>query len=484
MKLIQSLQRIINDHLANEQLGAEGLLVTWASTLRAPRRGKHEELLEQMHTTIKTHYACIPPRELEKIVTSQDRVIAPAGVGSLTYLDKKTLYEASRLLEHKDVEVIGIYDKDGLKDDEWLRHLVIDKHISFSEIAESAIATINGTGTRKNVEACLDFTRICKERMKGGRKKRLYMFSSTDESATKLAASIFFSYFPDSLVLAVPISSDDTQALEDGDKMLQLDDSVATTKGRCRRTNSIYYKSKVSAIINLYKRQSTCVEIYNALTMQTYPITHIYVWVNGQVNECERKDLREAMPMARFVFCDENMGVWARFAFGLNMHTEFSVVFDDDTIPGSRWIENCMKCMSCEEALYGTVGLIYNKPLSYMNHRRIGWPAPNIHSIVVDIVGHSWFFKTDWLRQYWHEVDDIDAITFCGEDMHFSYALQAIGIRTIVPPHPIDDMELWGSLKGFEAGTGEEAISISGKGSMMDVPLKRLVERGFKLVSF
>jgi hypothetical protein len=45
-------------------------------------------------------------------------------------------------------------------------------------------------------------------------------------------------------------------------------------------------------------------------------------------------------------------------------------------------------------------------------------------------------------------------------------------------------MELWGSLKGFEAGTGEEAISISGKGSMMDIPLKRLVERGFRLLRF
>jgi len=119
-----------------------------------------------------------------------------------------------------------------------------------------------------------------------------------------------------------------------------------------------------------------------------------------------------------------------------------------------------------------------------MKHQRIGWPSANSSSVVVDIVGHSWFFKTDWLRFYWYEFEPSSGNDFCGEDMHFSFALQKQGIPTMVPPHPLDDKDLWGSLKPVELGTGAEAISVSGKGSHMDVPLQRLVARGFDLINF
>ena len=54
----------------------------------------------------------------------------------------------------------------------------------------------------------------------------------------------------------------------------------------------------------------------------------------------------------------------------------------------------------------------------------------------------------------------------------------------MVPPHPSSDRELWGSTKGVELGTGSEAISVSGKGSHMDIPFRRLIERGFKLINY
>lgn len=484
MKDIQPLQAVVRNQIAKNLQASEGLLVTWASTLELARRGRYEKILEKIHTTTKTHYSCIPPRQIERVKSGKDKVIATSGLNNLTHLDGNTLREVGILLDRQDIKVVCICDRESLRDNEWLSHLMVDEYISFEEIDGPAIATEDRRGDVRDVDACLEFARICKTRFKRGGEKRLYFFSSRDETRTKLVASVFFSHFPESLILAVPISRDEAGKIRDSAGILKLDDSAAVMKERCKTSNSTCYRSKVSAIINLYKRQDTCKEIYQSLVSQTYPISQIYVWVNGQIGEEDRKRLREAMPLARFVYCDENMGVWARFAFGLNMRTEYSVVFDDDTVPGLRWVENCMHNMLTEEALYGTVGLVYNKPLFYMNHKRVGWPAPNRETRVVDIVGHSWFFKTDWLRQYWYHTDDIDGITFCGEDMHFSYALQSIGIKTAVPPHPIEEKELWGSLKGFEAGTGEEAISISGKGSMMDIPLKRLVERGFRLMCF
>ena len=160
------------------------------------------------------------------------------------------------------------------------------------------------------------------------------------------------------------------------------------------------------------------------------------------------------------------------------------MVFDDDTIPGKRWIENCIATFRKKPALMGTVGLVYDSNMHYMQHRRFGWPSPNESAVEVDIVGHSWFFKTEWLKYYWFETERLSGLEFCGEDMHFSYALQRRGIPTVVPPHPPSDRSLWGSLKGMEEGTGLEAISISGKGSHMDIPLRRLIARGFLLKNF
>jgi cellulose synthase/poly-beta-1,6-N-acetylglucosamine synthase-like glycosyltransferase len=84
------------------------------------------------------------------------------------------------------------------------------------------------------------------------------------------------------------------------------------------------------------------------------------------------------------------------------------VIFDDDTIPGSRWLENCLETMKTNEGLLGSVGLLYLNPLpaaqaSYYEHYlRFGWPenGNNDIPIKVDLVGHSWFFKKEWLESY------------------------------------------------------------------------------------
>jgi hypothetical protein len=73
-------------------------------------------------------------------------------------------------------------------------------------------------------------------------------------------------------------------------------------------------------------------------------------------------------------------------------------------------------------------------------------------------VGHSWFFKKEWLSDYWRELPD-PKYDICGEDMHFSYMLQKYkNLPTFVPPHPKDDMEMWGSIKGSEYGGDSNSL--------------------------
>jgi len=251
-----------------------------------------------------------------------------------------------------------------------------------------------------------------------------------------------------------------------------------------RQKDNILSNGFVTVVINLFKRYDAVLEIYNQLIIQSYPVSIIYVWVNSVYDNERLELLRRSMPRARFIVSDDNIGVWARFAFALNICTEFTVIFDDDTIPGVRWVENCISTFQNKPALLGTVGLVYGSQHEYMNHQRFGWPSANSIAKIVDIVGHSWFFKTEWLKYYWSAKEDICGLDFCGEDMHFSYALQQHGIPTIVPPHPASDRSMWGSLKAIEHGTGEEAISVSGKGSHMNIPLQRLVARGFVLQKF
>lgn len=36
---------------------------------------------------------------------------------------------------------------------------------------------------------------------------------------------------------------------------------------------------------------------------------------------------------------------------------EYICIFDDDTMPGSKWFENCLRFVDSERALCGTIGL-------------------------------------------------------------------------------------------------------------------------------
>ena len=68
----------------------------------------------------------------------------------------------------------------------------------------------------------------------------------------------------------------------------------------------------------------------------------------------------------------------------------------------------------------------------------------------------------------------------CGEDMHFSYMLQKYaGIKTFVPPHPISDKELWGSIKGAEYGGDQNSLWESNQRSIDGIPFRALMNDYF-----
>ena len=94
----------------------------------------------------------------------------------------------------------------------------------------------------------------------------------------------------------------------------------------------------------------------------------------------------------------------------------------------------------------------------------IGRDNPNSKTEKVDIVGHCWFFKREWLSTFWRELPPNDFSNIAGEDIHFSYTIQKyLGLETFVPPHPPNDFDLWGSNPKLANLLGNDNKGISSK---------------------
>ena len=210
----------------------------------------------------------------------------------------------------------------------------------------------------------------------------------------------------------------------------------------------------ITVILNCYRRPYNLRMQIDALRTQTKPPKEIWLWVNKHPdNEGFSFD---SLGLDKVFQNDYNWKFYGRFAGALLADTEYVAIFDDDTIPGSKWFENCLDTMEEKEGIMGTAGVILDDKY-YVRHQRAGWPTQNAKVTEVDLVGHAWFFKRDWLQYLWREKPPT---WHNGEDMHFSYSAQKYGgIKTYCPPHPTEFRELHGSIMGNELGIDDKATS-------------------------
>ena len=222
----------------------------------------------------------------------------------------------------------------------------------------------------------------------------------------------------------------------------------------------------ITVILTVYRRPHTLIQQLEAINEQTIPCKEIYIWKN-EYNGITIPDIPEhLMKNVTIINSAKNFGVWARFALGLLANTKYIAVFDDDTIPCSKWFENCINSMNICEGLYGTIGLKFFGD-EYWGYNRVGWDmrhnCNNNEITEVDIVGHAWFFKRDWLSDLWREIPDYSKFLTHGEDIAFSAFLQKRGIPTLVPPHPRDNIDLFGSHPDLAWVYGSEEVGIWAK---------------------
>jgi hypothetical protein len=197
----------------------------------------------------------------------------------------------------------------------------------------------------------------------------------------------------------------------------------------------------VAVLLTSWRRPLNLPQQIRAICDQTVRPRELAVWHNGP-QAFDGSVIPPGLPVT-VVSSSRNAGVWPRFLWAMEFESPFVCVFDDDAIPGRRWLENCLRCMENKEGLYGTAGVVFTDG-SRASRKYIGWRKPSKEAVECDIAGHSWFFKRDWLRYYALEPrrGEFDH----GEDYHFSMTLQKhLRLGTYVPPHPPDDREWWGS---------------------------------------
>ena len=240
-------------------------------------------------------------------------------------------------------------------------------------------------------------------------------------------------------------------------------------------------QKEITVILNVFERLNNLSIQLNAINAQSIKPKEILIWQNKGGFEIPQKFFSKA-----YISCNNyNYGVWARFAFALNAKTEYVCIFDDDTIPGKKWFENCLETIKQNEGLLGTRGLRFKSKTRYSPNICIGWDNPNIKTEKGDIVGHCWFFKREWLSTFWRELPPNDFSNIAGEDIHFSYTIQKyLGLETFVPPHPPNDFDLWGSNPKLAHQLGNDNKGISSKDDSIirfNKALKYYSKQGFKL---
>ena len=207
----------------------------------------------------------------------------------------------------------------------------------------------------------------------------------------------------------------------------------------------------ISIIFNVYKRGYTLEKQIEAIKNQTIKVdsANIHIWYNK--DESGKPQPLPKDPNIKIYQCNHNTKFWGRFTLPLLCRTDYIAMFDDDIIPGNKWLENCLNSIKKRDGILGGSGVITEGTM-YKPYIKIGWNGFTYDNPAdVDLVGHAWFFKQEHTKLMWNEKP---SSWDNGEDIFFAYMAQKHGIPVYVPPHPAKERQMWSNLPELASTNG------------------------------
>ena len=207
-------------------------------------------------------------------------------------------------------------------------------------------------------------------------------------------------------------------------------------------------KDEITAILTVWKRNNLSQQI-SQLVNQTKKPSQIWIYQNESHLDIRiPEEVKKQYNISIIQSKDINFKFHGRFVLPLLCDTEYVAIFDDDTIPGTKWLENCLDTSKRNNCIVGANGRTMKSGFEDSNEQHMlafGDGRPVEEEIEVDFVGHCWFFKAEWCRNLWK---DRPLSWDNGEDIHLAAACQIYeGIKCYVPKMPTNDKALWGDLQ-------------------------------------
>ncbi len=184
----------------------------------------------------------------------------------------------------------------------------------------------------------------------------------------------------------------------------------------------MFDRYNIVAVLTAYKRDYFTQQI-NALLSQTTTVDKIVILNNGNLSLFHLKDTFG--DKISLINSELNTKFWGRFAVANLFNTEYVLMLDDDTIPGSQWVENCLRLCNEKNCI------VTGNGRSTRNLNNLGDNGYVAEDTKIGFGGHSWFFRKEWLK-YFISFKPLNYNT--GEDITFSALCKINGnIETWIP---------------------------------------------------
>lgn len=238
----------------------------------------------------------------------------------------------------------------------------------------------------------------------------------------------------------------------------------------------------ITAILTVYKRGEYLSAQIEALRQQSIPPIEIWVWCND--SDVPLQDVSDQVD--RVIVSNSNWKFWGRFALANMVRTPYICLFDDDILPQTNWLKNCLDTYATGlDGILGGSGVLLPAEGGYSSKNKVGWNGHHVNEATrVDLVGHAWFFKKEHLKYMWQE----QPMSWeNGEDIHLScMAWKHAGIGTYVPPHPANDESLWSCRPDFGKRVGRTSgatFKSAGHHSVRDEMVDTYRKAGWQIVA-